>query len=559
MNARAQSRLSILFLVISCAQPRVHSAITFSRDIAPIIFEHCASCHRPGQSAPFSLLTYSEVKQHATDIAKVTASGYMPPWLPARGFGEFAGERHLRTNEISLIQSWVANGRAEGNPAEMPPPPQFEEGWQLGPPDLIVEMPAPYVLGAEGRDLYRNFVIPAPLAETRFVRAFEFHPRNRAVHHARIKFDNTGQSRRLDAQDAEPGFAGMKTPAKFPAGHMTTWVPGQTPMSVGDGLQWPLEKDTDIVLEAHLQRTGKIESIRPQIGFYFTHSPPTKQAFVVGLTSQLIDIPAGESNYWVERKMELPVDSFALTILPHMHFLGKEIEAFALLPNGGKRWLLRISDWDFNWQGEYRFREPLNLPAGSVLTMRARYDNSAENIRNPNHPPRRVVYGPQSSDEMCELWVQVLVKNPTDAAVLQKLQRKANDEETIAFYEGQLKEEPGNAAVHTALGKILGPMGKLEEAVQHFRLALALAPDQVEAHYYLGLSLLTMQEIDRARSEFEAVLALDPAYVKAHDGLGLIALRLNRPEEAEKHFRRALELNPDDPAARANLQKLGKL
>lgn len=531
-------------------------AVTFSKQIAPILYENCASCHRPGQSAPFSLLSYADARKHASDLVKVTASGYMPPWLPAKGYGHFVGARHLSETQIALIREWADSGAPEGNVAELPEVPRFMEGWQLGVPDLVVRMPDEYRLAAEGRDLYRNFVIPAPLRETRYVRAFEFHPRNRGVHHVRIKFDATHQSRRLDAQDQEPGFPGMKTPAAFPLGHMTTWVPGQTPLAVSDGLQWSFEKDSDLVLEVHLQRTGKEETIQPEIGFYFTNAAPSKSSVLVGLSSQQIKISPGETNYVIERELKLPVDCQALTILPHMHYLGKEIEAYALLPDGRKEWLLRIEDWDFNWQGEYRYRDPVNLPAGSTVKMRARYDNSAANVRNPHHPPRPVVYGPQSTDEMCEVWVQMLVKNQGEIAALQKMQRSANERETVAFHEGQLRENPRNAAAHTALGKVLGPMGHLEQAVQHFQAALDIAPDLVEAHYYLGLSLFTMQQLDAARNEFEITTRLDPNHVKGHDGLGLVALKMNRFADAEKHFLRALELNPDDPAARANLQKL---
>jgi Flp pilus assembly protein TadD len=552
----SRARLLVFSALLGLAVPRGKAAVTFTKDIAPIFFENCASCHRPGQIAPFALLTYADAKRHAADIAKVTASGYMPPWLPARGFGEFAGERHLSSNEVAAIQSWASSGAVEGNLKDLPEPPKFSEGWELGRPDLVVEMPEPYSLARDGKDLYRNFVIPAPLKETRFVRAFEFHPGNRAVHHVRIKLDPTRQSRLLDQKDAEPGFGGMKTPGKFPTGHMTTWVPGQRPRSVGEGLQWTLEKEADIVLEIHLQRTGKEEKIQPHIGFYFTNTPPTKNSFLVGLTSELIDIPAADTNYYVERTMELPVDVQALTILPHLHYLGKDIEAFAMLPSGKREWLLRIPNWDFNWQGEYHYREPVSLPRGSMLTIRYHYDNSKANARNPNNPVRRVMFGPQSTDEMAELWLQVLVKNTNDLAILQKVQKARNDEETIAYYEWQLRINPNDAAVHTALGKVLGPVGRLEEAVQHFQLALQIDPKLVEAHYYLGLSLLTTREIEGAEREFRAALAYDPAFVKAHDGLGLIALRLNRTAEAEKHFRRALELNPDDPAARSNLQRL---
>lgn len=530
--------------------------VTFSKDIAPILFQNCAPCHRPGQSAPFSLLDFSDAKKHAADIAKATRTRYMPPWLPEQGYGEFRGERRLTGEAIELLQQWTASGAPEGIAGDLPLTPTFPDGWLLGKPDLVVELPQAYELAPEGKDLYRNFVIPAPLVERRYVRAFEFHPRNRSVHHVRIKFDATSQSRRLDQQDAEPGFGGMKTPARFPFGHMTTWVPGQLPHPVPSGLQWVFEKNADVVLQIHLQRTGKPELIQPQIGFYFTDQPPTKESFLMGLTSELIDIPAGEKNYVVERKFPLPVDVEVQTILPHLHYLGKTIEAFAMLSGGEKRWLLKINDWDFNWQGEYQYKAPLQLPADSVVTMRYTFDNSAENVRNPNHPPRRVVYGPQSSDEMAELWLQVLPRNRTDLALLEKIQRQLNDEETVAFYEKQLRASPRDAAVHTALGKVLGPMQRLEEAYEHFRTAVEIDPKQVEGHYYLGLSLVTLGRANAAKSEFETVLRLDPNYARAHDGLGLIALKANNFREAEAHFRHALEINPDDPAAREHLQRI---
>ncbi|HTG42955.1 MAG TPA: tetratricopeptide repeat protein [Verrucomicrobiae bacterium] len=549
-----QASIAALLIITS---PTIAAEITFTKDIAPIFFHKCASCHRPGQTAPFSLLTFGDAKKHAPDIAEATRTGYMPPWLPEAGEHEFLRERRLTAGQIALIQDWVSTGASEGNPSDLPPTPNFPGGWLLGPPDLIAKMPEPYSLAPDGQDLYRNFVLPTPSPETRFVRAFEFHPGNRSVHHVRIRFDPTRQSRRLDAQDEEPGFSGMNTPAKFPPGHMTTWVPGQEPALVPEGLFWTLGKEMDIVLQIHLQRTGKRELIQPEIGFYFTNRPPSRRSHLIGLTSELIEIPAGDPSYFVERRFELPAGGVqVLSVLPHMHYLGKEAEAFATLPSGKNESLLRIKNWDFNWQGEYRFREPVSLPSGSVITMRYRFDNSAENPRNPSHPPRPVYYGPQSTDEMAELWLQVVPNIPADLALLQKAQRTSNDLETVAYYEKQLSRNPRDAAVHTTLGKVLGPMGKLREALGHFALAVELEPNRVEAHYYLGLSLLTVGEIPGAREEFESVLRLDPRYEKAHDGLGLLFLRMNKPEEAAAHFDQALQINPDDPAARENLHKI---
>jgi hypothetical protein len=481
----------------------------------------------------------------------------MPPWLAEKGTHEFIGERRLSAEQIELIAHWVSNGAVEGDAKHLPPLPSFPRDWQLGTPDLIVKLAEPFVLSSGGRDIYRNFVAATPLEQTQFVRAIEFHPRNRAVHHVRITLDSTRQSRRLDAQDAEPGFAGMKTPGKFPPGHLLTWVPGAEPRAVDDGLQWALEKETDIVFEMHLQRTGKEETITPELGLYFTNKPPAKSAVVMGLVSQLIDIPAGESSYMVEREVALPVDCFATIILPHMHYLGKECEVWAVLPNGAKESLLRIPSWDFNWQNEYRYTKPVLLRAGSKLAMRARFDNSAANIRNPNHPPRRVVYGPQSTDEMCEVWVQLVPRDSSDLSRLQQAERVSRDTETIALYEKRLQENPRNAAAHLAIGKLLGPMGAMDEALQHFQTAVNIDPNSAEGHQYLGLALLEKQDLDGAQREFEGALKCDSSYFKAHDGLGMVALNRNRPDEARRHFERALELNADDSAARFYLQKLG--
>lgn len=479
----------------------------------------------------------------------------MPPWLP-EGQGIFVNERRLTDAQIQLLQEWHAAGAPMGEASAIPHAPKFEDGWLLGKPDLVVELPEAYTLAAEGADLYRNFVVPSPLKERRFVRAYEFRPQNRSVHHVRIKLDATRQSRRIDEKDAEPGFPGMRTPAKFPPGHMLSWIPGKSVAPEPDGMAWELDGDTDLVFQIHFQRTGKAEVILPMLGLYFTDRSPTKATYLVGLSSQLIDIPAGATNHIEERSFKLPVDVDALGVLPHLHYLGRRVHGFAQLPNGTKWDLILINDWDFNWQDQYRYREPIFLPAGTVITMRYSFDNSAMNPRNPNSPPRRVVYGPQSTDEMAELWVQVLPRKPAEVAILRRAHQRAFDLETIAFYESQLRTNPNDAQVLTALGKILGPMGRLEEAIRHFQTAIQIEPKLAEAHYYLGLSLYTIREWQDALQCFETVLEIDPNYPKAFTGIGLVLLRLNQAAMAEAAFRKALEQNPDDADARKGLQQL---
>ncbi|HUL51251.1 MAG TPA: cytochrome c, partial [Candidatus Nitrosotalea sp.] len=403
--------------------PRPRGAVTFNKDVAPIIFNHCAGCHRPGQAAPFELLSYGDVRKHAKQIMEVTGRRYMPPWLPEPECGEFADSRRLTAEQIGTIRQWVTEGAVEGAASDLPPRPRWTEGWQLGEPDLVVTMPQPYTLPAEGRDVYRNFVIPIPLPDARYVRAVEFRPGNwKVVHHAFLKLDATRDSRLRDEADPEPGFDGIHAPpnAQPPSGHFLSWQPGKVVSAGNDGLAWRLEKDTDLVLQMHLRPSGKPEQLQSSVGFYFTDRAPTNTPIKTWMNSYTIDIPAGKKDYVLEQSYTLPCDVDALGVLPHAHYLGKELQAWAMLPDGAKQWLICIKDWDFNWQGDYRYAHPVFLPKGTVIQMRYTYDNSAGNPRNPHQPPERVQYGLQSNDEMGELWLQLL---PRDAAGLEALRR----------------------------------------------------------------------------------------------------------------------------------------
>src|SRR5947209_14262560 len=339
--------------------PRPAGTITFNTEIAPIIFNRCAPCHHAGQPAPFQLLTYDDVAKRAKQISEVTQSNYMPPWLPEPGFGQFANERRLTEIERGLIQQWAREGAPEGNSKALPAP-QFPEGWVLGRPDMVVTMPEEYVLGADGSDVYRNFVVPVPGAENRFVRALEFSPGNpKIVHHAFIKVDQHRASRILDARDAEVGFPGMAVPAEMPNGQFLTWQPGKLPAIAPAGLTWLLPAGSDLILQLHMNRSGKLERLRPSIGLYFTNAPPTRRCVKTTLTSMALDIPAGQSNYVVTDALTLPVDVEVLSILPHAHYLASEIQCFALLQDGTKKWLLLIKHWNFKWQGDYQFAQPV--------------------------------------------------------------------------------------------------------------------------------------------------------------------------------------------------------
>src|SRR5262245_13731886 len=295
MSLRVSVGVVLALSSAATAQPR----LTFNKDIALIVWNRCATCHRPGEIGPFNLITYEDLRRHATQIAAVTARRVMPPWKPAAGKGSFQNERRLTDAELDAIQRWIAGGAPEGDPADLPQLPQFANAWQLGTPDLVVTMPAPFTVPAAGADVFRTFVIPIPLANARYVRALEFRPGNaRVVHHANLGVDRTRSSRQLDARDPEPGYSGsMERDARYPEGQLLGWTPGQAPHAVPDGTQWRLEPDSDLVVQLHLQPTGKRESLQVSAGFYFTDAPPTRTPIGLRLGSETIDIPAGDSQY----------------------------------------------------------------------------------------------------------------------------------------------------------------------------------------------------------------------------------------------------------------------
>jgi hypothetical protein len=535
--------------------------VTFDEDIAPIIFQHCSICHRPGQSAPFNLLDYQDVKKHMKEIAEVTARRSMPPWPVEPGYGDFVGARRLTSDELAVTQEWVAEGGVEGDPVDLPALPKWSEDWQLGEPDLVVTMPQPYVLPPEGRDVYRNFAIPVPLAARRYVRAVEFKPGSpKIVHHAFIKVDQTGQSRRLDGRDGAPGFPGLMTPdgVEMPEGHFLSWQPGKFPSQEPDGLSWVLKKGSDLVLQMHLRPSGKPEVMQSKVGLYFTDTPPTNTCCRFFLTSLTLDIPPGSTNYLVKDDFVLPVDAQVLSVLPHAHYLCREMQGFATLPDGTKKWLIMIKDWNFDWQGDYHYSSPVSLPRGTTLSMRYTYDNSTNNIHNPNNPPRRVTYGLQSTDEMSDLWLQMLPRNSADSETLTRKFMEKMQKLFVDYDDFLLRGDPKSVKAHTELAIALLARGKSEEAEKHLRVAMQVDPQNDQTHYYLGVVFRQRHKLAEARMEFESALRLNPDNYKAHGNLGVILGEQGNAELAESHLRSALRINPDDSLARECLQELLK-
>jgi mono/diheme cytochrome c family protein len=542
--------------------PSVQGPVTFNKHIAPILFQHCSGCHRPNQAAPFALLTFQDAHKRAKQIANITRRRIMPPWMPEPGFGDFLDARGLQADQIELIQQWTAQGAVEGEPSDLPAPPKWTEGWSLGEPDLIVEMPEAYTLPAEGADVYRNFVIPIPMPGSRFVRAVEFRPGNlKVIHHAFIRFDPTQESRRLDAQDPAPGFGGIHLPvsAQSPDGYFLSWQPGKVATRPSEGLAWTLEQGADLVLQMHMQPSGKPEPVQSSVGFYFTDKRPTNTPFKIRLTSFDIDIPAGAKSHGVKDSYVLPVDAEVLAVLPHAHYLGKKIQGYATLPNGAKQWLLLIPEWNFNWQGDYRYAKPVALPKGTMLHMEFIYDNSSGNPRNPNQPPRRVQYGLQSADEMAELWLQVTLRDVKDRDTLARDYQHKAARESIAYNTYLLRSNPKDGRAQTELAKAMLSERRFDEALRYLRAAVENAPDFDEAHYFLGLLLRTQKKLAEAKVAFGNALRANPQNFKAHGNLGLISLEQGNLNEAEAHFRSALAVNPNDTISRESLDDIAKV
>jgi hypothetical protein len=373
-----------------------------------------------------------------------------------------------------------------------------------------------------------------------------------------MRLDRTPQSRLRDQNEPGLGFGGMTLPetARPPAGHVLNWLPGRSAYKSPEGLAWPFEKGADFVVQLHMTTTGKPEVVQPAIGLYFTDRPPTNQLFVFPLRVRTIDIPAGVSDYKIHDSYKLPVDVDVFWINPHAHYLGKQMKGYARLPDGAQQWLFLIQQWDFNWQGDYRYRTPLFLPKGTEVSMDYTYDNSDANPRNPNHPPLRVQFGQQSTDEMGELWIQVLTHSPKDRVTLEKdFQLKALAEIT-SYYEYRLRLDPKDGKAHCHLGFAKASLGKREEAIEHFRRAIELDSHDDESHLHLGIIWLDQERYEQAKSEFETAERLNPSNYVIQGYLGLLHMNQGNLQAAEAHLRTALQLNPNDAVAQENLRRV---
>lgn len=421
-------------LFIAVLRPGSAQTVTWSEHIAPIVYDNCAGCHRPGQVSPMPFLSYDDVRRRGSLVAQVVRTRYMPPWKPEPGWVAYRDERRLTPDQIALIDRWVADGMPRGDMSKEPPLPPFADDWLLGKPDLVLEMPKGFAVPADGADIYRNFVLPTGLAEDKWVTAIELKPSARAVvHHVLFASDKTGsaQTEERTTNDGQPGFPGLGSvftiqavtdPLNAVSGGLGGWVPGTTPQRLPAGLAMPLPKGSDLILQTHFHPNGAPQFEKTTVGLYFGPKPDRQitqlQAPAFFGVRANIDIPAGEKSYKVRGSFTIPADVEAVSVSAHAHYLAKETKLTATLPGGEVKILLWIRDWDFAWQDQYAFRDLVPLPKGTRIDGELTYDNSADNLRNPNSPPKRVRWGEQSTDEMGSLILSVVPKNAADLDAL---------------------------------------------------------------------------------------------------------------------------------------------
>jgi hypothetical protein len=366
------------------------AAVTFSKDVAPIIYRRCASCHRPGEIAPMSLITYKDARPWAKSIREKVVSGSMPPWHADPQHGSFKNDRRLSKTEEETIVAWVDEGAKEGNPRDLPAPPRFTDGWQIGKPDVVLSMPHDFEVPAEGTVSYQYFYVPTGFTEDKWVQAAEVRAGNRAVvHHVIVFVVSPGFLRRqLGLANGDNGLDALVGTA-----------PGEEPTIFPDGVARKVKAGSLLVLQMHYTPTGTVQKDRTSVGIVFSRKPVTKEARGGAAVNRRFAIPPGSESHEVRSSFTFREDSHIFSLMPHMHLRGKDFDYRLVYPDGTSRIILKVPRYDFNWQTRYEFKEPVAAPKGSRLDCVAHFDNSAKNKFNPD-PTKTVRWGQQTWEEM---------------------------------------------------------------------------------------------------------------------------------------------------------------
>jgi hypothetical protein len=436
-------------------------SVTFTRDVAPILFANCVECHRPGGIGPFELTSHEQATLWCSDLVAFTKDGSMPPWKLVDGWGEFQHPRRLQPAEIETLEKWVSIGCPKGKESDMPSVPVFKEGWTMGEPDIVLEMTEPYELAAEGPDEYRHFVIPTSFTEDVYITAMDILPGNARVdHHVIVFLDPKGASERLDRADPLPGYVTSGGwPGYIAPAALGGWAPGIVPTPLPPGVARIIPKGSRIVLQMHYHKSGRPEIDRTKVGLYVSKEKPKRLVRDIAVTPLSAlpmlqnlpvvskKIPANAENYTIGETMVIPEDIDLISVRPHMHLIGREMTLKATLPSGKVEQLMYIKNWDFNWQENYYYAKPVRLPKDTRVTLEAVFDNSEKNPANPSMPPRDVGWGEATTDEMAFCFMEVL---PTSDA-------SSDDDLTLSAVSRFLKRfvEYQLTGPHTPIGQVL--------------------------------------------------------------------------------------------------------
>jgi len=391
-------------------------SITFHKDIEPLLQNHCQGCHRPGEIGPMPLLTYQNVRPWAKALKEAVLTRKMPPWFADSTVQHYRNDASLTLAEIEKLTSWVDAGAPEGDPKDGPLPRVFVDGWSIGEPDLIVEMPQAYQVPAKGTIEYTYVILPTHFTEDRWVIAAEIRPGNRAVMHHAALHVRPPSSKWLREYPAGVPFVpaqGGSGSALRPSDEwLTNYAPGRPAYALPAGTAFLVKAGSDFVLQFHYTTNGTASSDRSKIGLIFAKSPPTKRAFIASVADNRFVIPPGNPNYQAAAAVTLTSDAVLLSAGPHMHLRGKSMEIRATYPDSTAETLLRVPRYDFNWQLLYEF-EPKSAPRGTRLEVTGTWDNSESNRFNPD-PKSEVRWGDQSWEEMLLAWITLQIDPNTD-------------------------------------------------------------------------------------------------------------------------------------------------
>lgn len=422
MSPTGRFPLAIALALGACAG--ADRPVTFDA-VAPILERHCVTCHRDGGGAPFAFADYDDARRKAGPIATVATAGTMPPWKPRQGGAVFHGARGLSAAERDTLARWHRDGAPPGaGPSTIPAASAASDaGWQLGQPDLVLSMDAAFVVPAEGDELWASFAVATDFDEDRFVRGVEIrHANPLPVHHVILWVDGAGDLRRLaSAGGGGPGSL-VQVEQAAPGEILGGWVPGLEARPFPAHTAARLPAGADLVFEHHFVTTGRPEEIRTSLGLWFADEPPEQPLGVIQLTGGAIHVLPGEPAHSVRSETLLPTGCELLAITPHAHYVCRRVRVHARLPGGTRRELIGIDDWDPAWQATYWFVDPPLLPPGTTLELDFTLDNSSANPRNPHEPPRRVIFGARSDQEMAEVFCHVVT---ADAAALEALRDAA--------------------------------------------------------------------------------------------------------------------------------------